>query len=131
MALLDRDATRLRATVAAFQRDRLDARGYEVDVSSEDSVRETLAKAAQELGPAEVVVNCAGIVGPTNTKILDYPVKDFDRLYSINLRGSFLVTKYSLPPMLERKYGRILLLASMSGKEAIPSCRDIRARKRA
>jgi 2-dehydro-3-deoxy-L-rhamnonate dehydrogenase (NAD+) len=120
VALFDQDATRLQSTAAAFQRDGLNVRGYEMDVANEFSVRVTLEKVARDLGPLNVMVNCAGIVGPTNTKILDYPVEDFDRLYSINLRGSFLMTKYSLPPMLNRGYGRILLIASMSGKEGNP-----------
>src|SRR5271165_6015337 len=120
VALLDRDAARLQTTVAALQHEGLNARGYEMDVSNEDSVRKALGQVAREMGPLDIMVNCAGIVGPTNTRILDYPVEEFDRVYSINLRGSFLMTKYCLPPMLERKYGRILLIASMSGKEGNP-----------
>ncbi len=36
------------------------------------------------------MVNCAGIVGPTGTRITDYPTADFDKLYDVNLKGSFL-----------------------------------------
>ena len=120
VALLDRDALRVQATAAALQREGLQATGYETDVANEDSVKKALDQVSREMGPLDIMVNCAGIVGPTNTKILDYPVEEFDRVCSINLRGSFLMTKYSLPFMLERKYGRILLIASMSGKEGNP-----------
>ena len=45
------------------------------------------------------VVHCAGIVGPNATKITDVDVEDFDKVYRVNLRGSFSVTKYALQRM--------------------------------
>ncbi|MFN8563187.1 MAG: SDR family NAD(P)-dependent oxidoreductase [Anaerolineae bacterium] len=66
------------------------------------------------------MVNCAGIIGPNGVRIARYRAEDFDRLISINLRGTFLTTKYAIPHMLKRNYGRILLLASMAGKEGNP-----------
>lgn len=91
-----------------------------VDVADERSVSEAIAQVAEQHGRLDIMVNCAGIVGPTNVRITDYSAEDFDRLISINLRGSFLTTKYAIPHMLKRNYGRILLLASMSGKEGNP-----------
>jgi 3-oxoacyl-[acyl-carrier protein] reductase len=66
------------------------------------------------------MVNCAGIVGPTSTKITDYSTEDFDRLYQVNQRGTFLMTKYAVKAMEPFGYGRILLIASMAGKEGNP-----------
>src|SRR5690606_6159062 len=60
------------------------------------------------------------IVGPTSTSILNYKVEDFDRVYEVNLRGSFLMAKYALLRMEPRGYGRILLIASIAGKEGNP-----------
>ena len=72
------------------------------------------------MGSPRIMVNCAGIVGPSNTPILDYPAADYDRVYSVNLRGSFLMIKHTLPDMLKGRYGRILLMVSISGKEENP-----------
>jgi len=75
---------------------------------------------AQEIGQLDVLVHSAGIVGPTSTRITDYPTEAFDQIYQVNLRGSFLMTKYALPLMEKRQYGRILLIASIAGKEGNP-----------
>ena len=42
---------------------------------------------------------------------------DFDKVIAINLKGSFNVTKHSIPHMQKNDYGRILLIASIAGKE--------------
>ena len=66
------------------------------------------------------MVHAAGIVGPSGTKITDYPVEEYDKVYAVNLRGSFLMTKYAVKSMEKYNYGRILLLASIAGKEGNP-----------
>ncbi|MFM7838680.1 MAG: SDR family NAD(P)-dependent oxidoreductase, partial [Chitinophagaceae bacterium] len=58
--------------------------------------------------------------GPTGIPITDYPTSSFDELYAVNLRGSFLMTKAVLPVMQRQRYGRILLIASIAGKEGNP-----------
>ena len=55
--------------------------------------------------------------GPNGKKIEDVAVEDFDRVYSVNLRGSFNVTKHAIVHMKKQNYGRILLIASIAGKE--------------
>jgi 3-oxoacyl-[acyl-carrier protein] reductase len=83
-------------------------------------VKDALDAVQKEIGPPDIMINSAGIAGPTNTPILSYAAEDFERVYAVNLRGSFLMTKYSLPAMLARNYGRILLIASIAGKEGNP-----------
>lgn len=92
----------------------------QVDVADERSVSEAFAQVAGQHGRLDIMVNCAGIIGPNGVRIAEYRAEDFDRLISINLRGTFLTTKYAIPHMLRRNYGRILLLASMAGKEGNP-----------
>lgn len=94
--------------------------GYVVDVSDEQSVASAMEQIEKSFGKIDIMVNCAGIVGPTATKITDYPVEAYDKVYQVNLRGSFLMTKYALKAMEKRNYGRILLLASIAGKEGNP-----------
>lgn len=120
IVLLDINDIILQKTVVAFKENGYDAIGVQTDVSSEDSVVAAINQAEKQYGKIDIMVNCAGIVGPTNTKITDYSVEDYDKIYSINLRGSFLMTKYVIKVMEKHNYGRILLLASMAGKEGNP-----------
>lgn len=94
--------------------------GYQMDISSEKQVIDVINKIMEEHGKIDIMVNCAGVVGPTSTKITNYKVEEFDRLYQINLRGSFLMTKYAVKAMEKNNYGRILLVASIAGKEGNP-----------
>lgn len=50
-------------------------------------------------------------------KIADVDGDDFDKVINVNLKGSFNVTKYSIPHMQKNDFGRILLIASIAGKE--------------
>jgi 3-oxoacyl-[acyl-carrier protein] reductase len=120
VALLDRDGQRLEQTRASLARAGLSVLGAQVDIADEAAVGSALAKVEREMGPVSIMVNSAGIVGPTNTKIVDYPLEQFDRVYSVNLRGSFVMTKAVLPSMQKQGYGRILLIASIAGKEGNP-----------
>lgn len=96
------------------------ARPMLVDVSNESSVRDALAEVIQSCGKLDILVNSAGVVGPTGVNITEYASEDFQRVLQINLFGSYYVTRYALEPMLKRNYGRILLLASIAGKEGNP-----------
>lgn len=91
-----------------------------VDLGDEDSVRRGIDDVVAQFGRLDIVVNSGGIVGPTSTNLTDYPTADFERVLRVNLFGSFYITKYAIPPMLKQGYGRILLLASISGKEGNP-----------
>ena len=88
-----------------------------VDVSEEASVKNGIAAVAQQYGQLDIMVNCAGVIGPNNQKITEVETAEFDTTLAVNLRGSFLMTKYALVEMEKRNYGRILLVASIAGKE--------------
>ena len=89
----------------------------QVDVTSEDSVRNGIEAVAAETGRLDITVNSAGIIGPNNVKIVDISAESFDTTLAVNLRGSFLMAKYSVIEMVKRDYGRICLIASIAGKE--------------
>lgn len=118
--LFDINGTLLNKTVKAFTEKGLAAEGMQVDISNEDQVRDAFEKVQKKYQKLDVMVNSAGIVGPTSTKITDYPVDEFDKIYAINLRGAFLMTKYAAGQMEKNQYGRILLIASMAGKDGNP-----------
>lgn len=116
VALFDVNASGLQ-TVAG---DINGALAYEVDVADEVQVRAAIQNVVAGRGRLDIMVHCAGIVGPTNTRITDYTAAAFDQVIAVNLRGSFLMTRYALPPMRAQRYGRILLLASIGGKDGNP-----------
>ena len=118
--LLDINESLLKQTVTHFREKGFFTEGYAVDVSDEAAVQKVMENVEHAFGKIDIMVNCAGIVGPTSTKITDYPVEAFDKVYQVNLRGSFLMTKYALKAMEKNNYGRILLLASIAGKEGNP-----------
>ncbi|MDP4283648.1 MAG: SDR family NAD(P)-dependent oxidoreductase [Bacteroidota bacterium] len=120
IALFDINKILLEQTIEVFKNKGFDAEGYVVDISSESSVKQAIQQVEEKFGRIDIMVNSAGIVGPTSTKITDYPVEEYDKIYAINLRGSFLMTKYVIKVMEKNNYGRILLLASIAGKEGNP-----------
>jgi NAD(P)-dependent dehydrogenase (short-subunit alcohol dehydrogenase family) len=120
VALFDINESLLQRTVGEFKEKGLDAAGFVVDISSENAVQQAIQQAEDHFGKLDIMVNAAGIVGPTNTKITDYAVEDYDKIYGINLRGAFLMTKYAVKAMEKHNYGRILLFSSMAGKEGNP-----------
>src|SRR5450432_1020117 len=120
LALFDINQDLLDKTVATCEELGAEVRGYPVDIGDETAVREKIGEVEAAFGPLDIMVNSAGIVGPTNTGITDYSVEEYDRNYRVNLRGSFLLTKYAIGLMEKNNYGRILLIASIAGKEGNP-----------
>ena len=120
VVLIDKLKKELDESVEEFNQQSLNTSGLVIDITEENQVKETLDKIAESYGRIDLMVNCAGIVGPTATNILEYTLEEFRQIIEINLIGSFLMTKYSLPKMLDRNYGRILLLTSIGGKEGNP-----------
>ena len=65
----------------------------------EGQVERGYREVAQAHGRPGILVHAAGIVGPTSTRITDYPTEAFDEIYAVNLRGTFLMAKYALQAM--------------------------------
>ncbi|MCB1232430.1 MAG: SDR family oxidoreductase [Verrucomicrobiae bacterium] len=118
VTIFDIDAEKAAATCGAFAEDGLRVDSAIVDIANDEAVKAGIeAVAGQSEGRLDVMVHCAAIVGPTATKITDVAIEDFDKTNAINLRGTFSITKHSLNAMAPRDYGRILLFASVAGKE--------------
>ena len=129
VVLLDRDPSKLVATQRALKADNLIVETALGDVTNEALIQSALAQIVAQHGQLDICVNCAGIVGKTATKIVDYDLATFLQVLNINLVGTFLVTKAAIQLMLPRGYGRILLLASMSGKDGNPGMAGYTASK--
>ncbi len=87
-----------------------------VDVSDPASVQALMAAVLERCGHVDVLVNNAGIVGAAQP-VATYPIADWRRIMSINLDGVFYCCQAALPSMLQRGSGRIINMASISGKE--------------
>ena len=88
-----------------------------VDVTDEASVAPAVSGVMQTHGRLDIMVNCAGVLGPVSGRITEVDADAFDATLAVNLRGSFLMTKHAIAAMEERDYGRVLLVASIAGKE--------------
>ena len=120
VALFDLDKNLLEKTLLEFKTNNICAIGYEVDISDESQVSEAVSKVEKQWHKIDILVNSAGIVGPTSTKITKFSSLDFDKVYDVNLKGAFLITKYTLEKMEKTGNGRLLLISSMAGKEGNP-----------
>ncbi len=112
IALWDRDEEALEKA-----RDQLaGASTFKVDVTDYTSITSALEEVETALGPVSILVNSAGIAGPTHS-LADYPLADWKSVIEVNLNGTFLVNRALVPGMQARNYGRIVNIASIAGKE--------------
>jgi 3-oxoacyl-[acyl-carrier protein] reductase len=88
-----------------------------VDVTDEGRVNAAVAGLVAEWGGVDILVNSAGITGVSARKTHEITFADFERVVRVNLFGSFLTAKAVLPGMVARRYGRILHIASIAGKD--------------
>jgi len=89
--------------------------GLAADVTAADQVQKVVAGAAEALGGRiDILVNVAGIVA--QGKIEDISEADWDRVFAVNCKGTFLFTKYVVPLMKTHQYGKIVNFSSKSGK---------------
>lgn len=119
VTLFDVSAEKAAAAVAELAAEGLTVHAETVNIADEDQVKAGFAAVASrsEGGRLDVMINCAAIVGPTNTRITQVTTEAFDLETAINLRGTFLMTKHAILAMEPRNYGRVLNFASIAGKE--------------
>ncbi len=97
--------------------DRVDV--FSLDVSNPEQVQALFNFTGQRFGPAQLLVNSAGILGP-NLATLDVKYSEWQRAVAINLDGTFLCCQAALQAMSQAGYGRIVNVASIAGKEGNP-----------
>ena len=97
-----------------------DAAGDVLDVTDPQAVERGTNAAVAALGRIDVLVNNAGIAG-INTPTVDYPVEEWERVLRVNLTSQFLCCRAIAPHMVKQKYGRIVNIASIAGKEGNPN----------
>jgi NAD(P)-dependent dehydrogenase (short-subunit alcohol dehydrogenase family) len=98
------------------------------DIANEASIDAALRATEAALGPVSILVNSAGIAGP-NGPVETYEFSDWKRVIDIDLNGTFLTNKAVIPSMKRQKYGRIVNIASIAGKEGNPNASAYSAAK--
>ncbi|MGY1631653.1 SDR family NAD(P)-dependent oxidoreductase [Geodermatophilus sp. SYSU D01186] len=88
--------------------------GIGCDVTDETSVETALTVLDGALPPVGALVNNAGITSPT--PFLEVTGEEWDRIFAVNVRGAFNVTRRLAPGMAERGFGRIVFLSSVSAE---------------
>jgi 3-oxoacyl-[acyl-carrier protein] reductase len=94
--------------------------GIQVDTSNSGSVNTAVAEVLKRTGRVHVLVNNAGIAGKASP-IADQTDEDFSKVMAINVNGVFYFCRAVIPHMREHKYGRIVNIASIAGKEGNPN----------
>jgi 3-oxoacyl-[acyl-carrier protein] reductase len=117
VGLLSRHADALEATTAALRAAHSGAAIASVagDVASSGDVARFAARVRAELGPATIVVNNAGIV--VRASLDETSEADWDAVVDANLKGTYLVSRAFLPDLRARGAGRVVNIASISGRQ--------------
>ncbi|MDZ4800762.1 MAG: SDR family NAD(P)-dependent oxidoreductase [Bryobacteraceae bacterium] len=117
VAIADRD---LSAAEAAAARIGLGSFAVVCDVTSEASVADAVASVQSRTGRIDILVNNAGIAG-RSAPVWEVSLEEFQQVTAVNLNGVFLCSRAVISGMRERKYGRIVNIASVAGKEGNPN----------
>ena len=111
----------------------IDIRAYEQDVTSAVSVRQSFGEIFADFGKVDILINNAGVWCHTDHSCRHFmeemPEEEWLRILHINLDGTFRCMQQVLPGMIERHYGRIVNLGSISGVCGLPGCADYSAAK--
>ena len=90
------------------------------DVSNATDVTAMRDRVLAEFGKIDILVNNAGIAGK-NAPLIDVTEAEWDQVMAVDVRSVFLCAKAVLPHMIERRYGKIVNIASIAGKEGNPN----------
>ena len=102
--------------------------GINVDISDYASVERAVTETIRQIGGIDILVNSAGITGPT-VPLIEFPIDGWKQVIDINLNGAFYCNRAVAPLMVAQNYGRIVNIASIAGKEGNPNASGYSASK--
>lgn len=118
VALVDRaapeaEASRLQGTGA-------DALALAADVTDDAQTAAAVAAAVARFGGLDIVVGCAGISGPVGTALVDTTAEQWQSVFAVNVLGSFLLLRHTLPVLSTSDAASVVLVASDSALVVAP-----------
>ena len=111
VVIWDRDAAAAKRTIAELNRRDARAMAVEVDVASPESLEAAYDNTVDFLGPVDILVNAAAIIG-VDASVLETPLDEWDRVLAVNLTGTYLASRLVVGEMAERGWGRIVNFTS-------------------
>ena len=127
VAVLDLTMAKAEAKTAELKQFGVKTVAVGADVSNEAQVEAAVAAAIKGLGQIDILVNNAGI--DTTSVVTEMSTSMWDEMMAVNLRSVFLCTRAVLKPMIDRKFGRIINIASQLGHKGAPEMAHYAAAK--
>ena len=116
--MLARNAERLEKLENELKSDGLEVKSWPSDITDRQKINKTIADILKKYGQVHVLVNNAGLM-PFPATLQDTDDNLWDDLVNTNLTGTFNITKAVLPSMLDKKYGRIINISSVSARKTV------------
>lgn len=127
VALAARSLEQLEELAGVIHAQGRDAFPVAIDLSSADSIRESIAKVGKEFGRIDILVNNAGVT--KDNLALRMKKEDWDLVISTNLTGAFLAIQQVLQGMMREHWGRIINISSVVGEAGNPGQANYAASK--
>jgi 3-oxoacyl-[acyl-carrier protein] reductase len=91
-----------------------------LDISNQKGISDLVLATVNKDKRIDALINCAGYPGPTGKNVEEINWVDFEKVVTVNLFGAIWLTQAVLPIMKKQKYGRVVQVASIAGKEGNP-----------
>ena len=118
LALLDVHINRLAEATANVENAGAECLTIQTDVSAEEDVRSAIERVVERWGRIDVVVNSAGLY--RGGLLVNTSTADYDLVFRVNVRGTFLVSREAAKVMVGQKSGHIINIASIGAKQVFP-----------
>src|SRR5688572_776258 len=113
VVIADRDADRAQAVAATLEGAGASSIGIAVDVTDDASVRDMVAAAEARFGKLDALFTCSGVLATGS--VTETSIADWDRSIAVNLTGTFLAARHTVPAMLRAGGGAVVLMSSTAG----------------
>jgi len=110
VAIFARSAEKLNAIAAKFPETMIAVRG---DVADPRDIERLFAETESRFGACSILINNAGMIDPK--PLTETTPESWERMFAVNVHGTYLATRRALPAMIEKRRGAIVNVASISG----------------
>jgi NAD(P)-dependent dehydrogenase (short-subunit alcohol dehydrogenase family) len=128
VVIVDIDGPGADAVAKELKADGLKAQPLHLDITDSAGVTTALRQVIDELGGVDILVNNAGVVGDEHP-VHEMTDEQWHRVMDVNLHAVFYCSRAVIPAMLKNKRGRVVIVASIAGKEGVPNIADYAAAK--